>query len=223
MRAGSPLTDLEDDDEDEASLLKDELQRKEAEIIRIRRELDVVKTRPLLNEARGNRPARFPTPETISCANPCCYSYCFIDLAKFVSGYNVSSPVVAAPGFTHSRLTGHNSASLISNLSQQPTPTPSTPGGEPDTYELPAFKETNPLATPDHSPVASRANAEWQGTSAKVRFLCYDYNIFSTTASGGQPMGHGAFEGKVSTASGRLSEDGKEPRRSRYSYFCATS
>lgn len=68
MRAGSPLTDLdEDDDDDGTNLLKDALKRKEAEIMRICRELDAARA---LNEAREKTPARFPTPETTLCVNP---------------------------------------------------------------------------------------------------------------------------------------------------------
>lgn len=71
MRAGSPLTDLEEDDDDDGTnLLKDELKRKEAEIFRICRELDAAKAQAVLNEAREKTPARFPTPATTLYVNP---------------------------------------------------------------------------------------------------------------------------------------------------------
>lgn len=70
-------------------------------------------------------------------------------------------------------------------MSQQPTPTPSTPGGGPDDHELPDFENdvqnvpnhSNSLATPDHSPATSRADLpmiEEVGTSEKVRSLHYN-------------------------------------------------
>ncbi|KAF9458224.1 hypothetical protein BDZ94DRAFT_1313465 [Collybia nuda] len=144
-RPGSPLTDLEDEN-DETVLNRDQT---ETGTTRIRRGRGRTGTQAL-NEARETSPARFPTPVT-------------------TFGYNTSSPT--APGSalpTRSRpaqgVTGPQSGSFISNLSQQPTPTPSTHRTGPDDEDPPDFEDeaqseynhSNPPSTPDHSLAASR-------------------------------------------------------------------
>jgi hypothetical protein len=71
LRAGSPLTDLEEeDDDDEIAGLKSKLKQKEAEITRICRELEETKAQTQLNGPRATNSARFPTPETTLCVIP---------------------------------------------------------------------------------------------------------------------------------------------------------
>ncbi|KAF8887571.1 hypothetical protein BD779DRAFT_1672702 [Infundibulicybe gibba] len=113
LRAESPLTDLDDEDAEETARLKAELLHKQQEIEAIRRELAEARAQPGATQSEHQPSSRPVTPEPTS--NPAWSS--------------PSGPVSSRPPTGVVRT---QSGSLISGISKQPTPAPSSPGVDGD-------------------------------------------------------------------------------------------
>ncbi|KAF5375723.1 hypothetical protein D9615_009351 [Tricholomella constricta] len=127
LRESSPLTDFGDDDAEEINQLRQELKERKEEIERIRRELAEAKGEARLSVSQYGSPHRLPTPN--------------IDDAPTSSMRPIRS--VPTQSMPLNAITRTQSGSLISLVSKQPTPAPSSPGTE--NADLPMSPVSSPV------------------------------------------------------------------------------